>query len=111
MSSEKNEKKPIIRLLFAKIKEAFYDMSDEEKMEFMVKDRRNWEELGCKILMMIDCRWSNEEWNYIGVEEWPTIEALEMRAKFEHEELEKYRYIESKTYLGTCESLADYGKV
>lgn len=39
-----------------------------------------------------------------------TIEALEKRAKFEHEELEKYRYVESKTYLGTCESLADYGK-
>ncbi|HDM78865.1 MAG TPA: hypothetical protein ENG51_20755 [Deltaproteobacteria bacterium] len=43
----------------------------------MVKDRENLEELGCNVLMMIDCRWSNEEWDYIGVEEWPTIEALE----------------------------------
>ena len=33
------------------------------------------------------------------VEEWPTIEALEKRAKFEYEELEAYRYVESKTYL------------
>jgi hypothetical protein len=104
------EKKPIIRLLFARIKEAFYKLSEEEKLEFMRKDRENWEELGCKLLMMIDCRWSNEEWNYVGVEEWPTIEALEKRAKFEYEELEKYRYIESKTYLGTRESFAEYGK-
>jgi hypothetical protein len=104
------EKKPIIRLLFAKIKEAFYKLSEEEKMEFMVKDRKNLDELGCKVLMMIDCSWSNEEWNAIGVEEWPTIEALEKRAKFENEELEKYRYIESKTYLGTRESFAEYGK-
>ena len=104
------EKKPIIRLLFAKIKEAFYKLSEEEKKEFMRKDRENLEELGCKVLMMIDCRWSNEEWNYIGVEEWPTIEALEKRAKFENEELKKYRIIESKTYLGTRESSAEYGK-
>jgi len=104
------EKKRIIRLMFAKVKEAFYKLSEEEQQEFMLKDRKNWEELGCKILMMIDCRWSNEEWNYIGVEEWPNIEALEKRAKFENEELKKFRYAETKTYLGTCESFAEYGK-
>ena len=60
--------------------------------------------------MMIDCRWLKEEWNYIGIEEWSSPEALEKRAKFEHEELEEYRYVESKTYLINCESLADYGK-
>jgi hypothetical protein len=104
------ETKPIIRVYFAKIKEAFYNLSEEEKKEFMLKDRKNLEELGCKIMMMIDCRWSNEEWNFIGVEEWPTIEALEKRAKFEYEELGAYRYVESKTYLGTRESFAEYGK-
>jgi hypothetical protein len=104
------EKKPIIRLYFAKIKEAFYNLSEEEKKEFMRKDRKNLDELGCKIMMMVDCRWSNEEWNFIGVEEWPTIEALEKRAKFEYEELGAYRYVESKTYLGTRESFAEYGK-
>ena len=104
------EKKPIIRLMFAKVKEAFYKLSEKDQLEFMLKDRKNWEELGCKLLMMIDCRWSNEDWNYIGVEEWPNIEALEKRAKFENEELQKFRYAETKTYLGTCESLAEYGK-
>ena len=103
------EKKPIIRLLFAKIKKAFYDLSEEEMMAFMVKDRKNLDELGCKF-WMIDCSWSTEEWNVIGVEEWPSIEALEKRAKFENEELQKFRYVESKTYLGTRESSADYGK-
>ena len=53
---------------------------------------------------------SNEEWNYVGVEEWPSLEALESRAKFEYEGLEKFNIIESKTYLGTCESFAEYGK-
>ena len=72
-------KKPIIRVFFAKIKEAFYELSAEEKQEFMLKDRKNLDELGCTVIMMVDCRWSNEEWNYLGIEEWPTIEALEKR--------------------------------
>ena len=103
------ETKPIIRLLFAKIKDAFYDLSEEEMMAFMVKDRKNLDELGCK-WWMIDCSWSTDEWNVIGVEEWPSLDALEKRAKFENEVLQKFRYVESKTYLGTRESSADYGK-
>ena len=104
------EKKPIMRLYFAKIKEVFYNLSEEEKMEYMRKDRENLDELGMKVLMMIDCRWSNEEWDFVGVEEWPTIEALENRGKFEKEEMEAFRYVESKTLLGTRESFAEYGK-
>jgi hypothetical protein len=103
------ENKPIIRLLFAKIKEAFYELSQEEMVEFMVKDRKNLDELGCKF-WMIDCSWSTEEWNVIGVETWPSLDTLEKRAKFENEVLQKFRYVESKTYLGTRESSADYGK-
>ena len=104
------EKKPIIRLLFAKIKEAFYELSEEDQQKFMIKDRKNLDQLGCKVIMMIDCRWSNEEWNYVGIEEWPDLEALEKRAKFENEELEKFRYVEAKTLLGTRESFDEYGK-
>lgn len=103
------EEKPITRLLFAKIKEAFYELSEEEMMEFMVKDRVNLDELGCTF-WMIDCSWSTEEWNVIGVETWPSLEALEKRATFENEVLQKFKYVESKTYLGTRKSSADYGK-
>ncbi|UCD93206.1 MAG: hypothetical protein JSV43_04740 [Methanobacteriota archaeon] len=104
-----DEKKPIIRLMFAKVKEAFFDLSDEEKMEFMRKDRGNLDELGCKF-EMIDLRWSTEEWQFVGIEEWPSIEALEKRAKFEKEELQGFRFAEMKTYVGTRESSAEYGK-
>jgi hypothetical protein len=103
------EEKPIIRLYFARIKEAFYNLSEEEKYEFIRKDRENFDELGMKLMMMIDCRWSNEEWDFVGIEEWPTIEALEKRGKFEKEELEGFRYVESKTYLGS-RVIEEYGK-
>ena len=58
---------------------------------------------------MIDCRWSGEEWDFIGVEEWQTLEALEKRAAFEKEELQGFRYVESMTYLGTRE-IGEYGE-
>lgn len=104
-----DEKKPIIRLYFAKIKKASYNLSEGEKYEFMRKDREQMDELGMKLMMTIDCRWSNEEWDFVGIEEWPSIEALEKRAEFEKEELEAFRYVESKTYLGTRE-IGEYGK-
>ena len=70
---------------------AFYKLSEEEKKEFMFKDRVKLDELGGKIVMICDCRWSNEEWQFFGVEEWPAVEALEKYAKFLVEELGAYR--------------------
>ena len=105
------EKKPVVRLFFAKMKKTFLDLSDEEKFAFMRKDRENLDDLGMKAVSMIDCSWSNEEWDYVGVEEWPSLEAIKRRELFENEELEVYKYVESKTYLGTPESFDDYGKI
>lgn len=103
------DNKPIIRLFFAKMKQAYIDMPEEEKRAFMRKDRENIDALGMKAVAMVDCRWSNEEWDYIGIEEWPSIEIVEMREQFEKEELNISKYVESKTYLGTPESFDDYG--
>ena len=73
------ESKPVIRLFFAKMKDTFIALPEEEKISFMRKDRENLDELGMKAVTMIDCSWSNEEWDYIGVEQWPSLEAIEIR--------------------------------
>jgi hypothetical protein len=104
------ENKTIIRLYFAKMKQAFSDLPNEEKMAFMRKDRENLDKLGMKAITMIDCSWSNDEWDYVGVEEWPSLDAIESRERFEKEELEVFKYVESKTLLGTPESFDEYGK-
>ena len=44
--------------------------------------------------------WSNEEWVWFGVMEFPDIEAVQNHSTF-IEELEQVRYVESKSYLGT----------
>jgi hypothetical protein len=105
-----DKSKPIVRFYFAKMKDAFTNLPEEEKTTFMTKDRENLDELGMKAVAMVDCHWSNEEWDYIGVEQWPSMEAIEKRERFEKDELELFRYVESKTYLGTPESFAEYGK-
>ena len=74
-----DENKPIIRFYFAKMKKAFMELPEEEKMEFMRRDRENLDELGMKAVIMVDCHWSNEEWDYIGVEQWSTIDAIKKR--------------------------------
>ena len=94
------EKGPISRVYFAKLKEAWHKLSEEEKIEFMRKDSEKLDELGCTF-KTFDCSWSTEEWQFFAVEEWPSIEAIEKITKFHEEELEISRYIESKAYLGT----------
>ena len=104
------EKPPIIRLYFAKMKKAFAELSDQQKIDFMRKDRENLDGLGMKAISMINCGWSSDEWDYIGIEQWPSMEAIEKRRIFEDEELKVSRYVDSKTILGTAESFDDYGK-
>ena len=105
-----SEKKPIVRLFFAKMKEAFIALPDEEKAAFMRKDRKNIDELGMKAVAMVDCHWSTDEWDYVGVEQWPSMDAIKAREQFEIEELEIAKYAEFKFILGTPESFDEYGK-
>ena len=98
------EKKRIIRIMFAKIKPAYFELSEEEQQEFMRKDREKMEELGYKLHFMLDCSWSTEEWQFIGIEEWPSMESIEKIEKFHEDILEVSKYGEYKTYLGTLVS-------
>jgi len=104
------DNQPVIRLYFAKMKETFGSLSDSEKMTFMRKDRENMDKLGMKAVAMINCSWSNDEWDYIGVEQLPSMKAIKEREKFEDQELEVSKYVVSKIILGTRESFEDYGK-
>ena len=95
------EKKRVIRVMFVKIKPAYFELSEGERQEFIRKDRERMEELGCKLHFMLDCSWSNKEWQFIGIEEWPSMEAIERIEKFHEEELGVSKYGEYKTYLCT----------
>jgi len=104
------ENKPVVRLFFVKMKQAFFDLPEDQRVAYMRKDHENLDELGMKAVSMIDCSCSSEEWDYIGAEEWPSLEAIKKRELFESEELEVSKYVESKNYMGTPESFDNYGR-
>jgi hypothetical protein len=105
-----NNDKTIVRLFFAKMKQAFLTLPDEEKMAFMTKDRANLDELGMKAISMIDCTDTDDKWDYIGVEGWPSMAAIAERERFEKKELQLSRYVEYQTHIGHEQSFEDYGK-
>lgn len=101
---------PIVRLFFAKMKPEFFQLSEQERRQFMARDRANLDALGMKAISMIDCRDSDEEWDYIGIESWPSRKAVEERERFEKEELHIARYVEYKVHVGVEQSFEEYGK-
>ena len=76
----------------------------------MARDRANLDALGMKAISMIDCSASDDESDYIGVESWPSMKAVEEREKFEKEELHISRYVEYKVHVGVEQSFEEYGK-
>ncbi|MDF1820211.1 MAG: hypothetical protein P1U64_01470 [Alcanivoracaceae bacterium] len=100
----------IVRLFFVKMKPEFFALTEGERADYMAKDRKNLDELGMKAISMINLGDTSEEWDYVGVEGWPSIEAINEREAFENEVLKISKYTEFKTIVGTQESFEDYGK-
>jgi len=101
---------PIVRLFFAKMKPGFLELPESERNEFMAKDRANLDELGMKAISMIQCSGMDDEWDYIGVEGWPSMDAIKKREEFENKVLQISRYVTYKTHLGLEQSFESYGK-
>ncbi len=101
---------PIVRLFFAKMKPDFMELPESERNEFMAKDRANLDELGMKAISMIQCSGMDDEWDYIGVEGWPSMDAIKKREEFEKKVLQITKYVTYKTHLGLEQSFDSYGK-
>jgi len=94
------DKKPIIKVFFARPTEAYYNVSEEKRKEAVDLNEKNKKELGIKTIVTCNSYWGNEEWEEFGVEEYPDIEAVQKHAEFLLKR-EWPKYIISKTYLGT----------
>ena len=105
-----NNETPIVRVYMARMKPAYFQLSEEEQHQFMARDRANLDTLGMRAISMIDCTESDSEWDYIGVEGWPSIGAVEERERFENEELQVSRYVEYEVHLGVPQSFNEYGR-
>ena len=91
--------KPIYKLFMSKPKEAWYQLSEEEKKNLQLKLNDALEKVGGKSIISCFSGWSSERWPFFSVEEFPSIEAVgELTpALFE---LNAGRYFETESLLG-----------
>ena len=90
----------IYQLFVMKPAEAWYQLSKEEQERLLAKQNESLEKSGGKYIVFAESTWSNEEWMYFGVHQYPNCEALQEHTK-RLEEHQWFRYIISKVILGT----------
>ena len=92
--------KPIYELFLMKPKDAWYQLSEEERASVAGKDRESFEKVGAEFVVRCECSWASQQWLYFGVARYPNVEALQEHGRNQWQN-EKFRYFEVVTVLGT----------
>ena len=92
---------PIYKMFRAGIKEAWYQLSKEEQDAMFARIEEARKSVGGKTILFCNSGWNSEHWLYWGVEEFPSMEAVQEFAKC-LDDLNWFRYIESDIMLGTA---------
>src|SRR4051812_21616464 len=96
---------PIYKMFMVKPTEAFFCLPKEQQDKILADVRACLDKAGGKSILACNSSWSSEEWLVFGVEEFPNIEAVQLHSKLLGE-MNWYRYLESKTLLGTAWEMA-----
>lgn len=93
--------KPIYMLVMAKgYTEAGYQLSEEERNALWAKVMEADKQAGGKFVIACNSRWADEEIYDWAVIEYPDMDAYQKKVD-ELEKLEWWRYVTTKTILGT----------
>ena len=90
---------PIYKVFMAKYKESWYELTAEEQNKIMAENTESLKQVGAELIILCTS-WSSEEWLFWGVEKYPDIEAVQKHTE-KLFSMNWFKYIESKTYLGT----------
>jgi len=92
--------KKIYKLFLGKMKEAWYQLSEQEQHDLLTKVNATVEQAGGAHVIMCDPTWSTEQWHFWGVEEFPDLEAV-MKHTALLADLSWERFVDTMTVLGT----------
>ena len=85
-----------------RFKEPWFQLSKEEQDQLLAKVGDALTKVGGKPMILCNSSWASEKWWYWGVEEFPSIEAIQEHTKL-LAELNWMRYCQSETLLGTVD--------
>ena len=91
--------KPVYQLFTGRFTEAWYQLSQEEQNQVVAKEEESLQKSGGKNLAFAESVWSNEKWQFFGVNEFPDLDALQAHTA-RLIEIGWFRYIESHVILG-----------
>lgn len=90
---------PVYKLFIVKrFTDAWHQLSKEEQDTFVAKTQASEAALGREFVLTCDSRWANEDTAWWGVVKYPNVEAAQ---QFVAQNEDHWRYIESKSILGT----------
>ena len=92
--------KPIYVLFRARPKEAWHQLSQDEKDTLMARNNASLEKVGVEHVIMCDTSWSSEQWTFSGVHKFPDLEALKQHSD-DRNEMNWHRYVYAESVLGT----------
>jgi len=92
---------PVYKMFRARMKEAWFQLSKDEQDALFGKIDEAMKKVGGKSMIVCDSLWNSEQWWFWGVEEYPSIEAVQEHSSLLNE-LGWLRYVDSETLLGTA---------
>jgi hypothetical protein len=92
---------PIYKMFYAQPKEAWFQLSKEQQDALFAKIEDARKSVGGTSMLFCDSSWNSEKWLYWGVEEFPSMEAVQEFARCLME-LNWFRYLDSEILLGTA---------
>ncbi len=90
---------PIYKMHFARLREAWYQLSQDEQDKLFAEVDAAMAQVGGKTVVRCDSAWSAEKWPTFGIEVYPNLEAVQKYADL-LTDLDWYRYVEALTVLG-----------
>jgi len=91
---------PIYKVFLGKFTEAWHRLSKAEQDSLSAQLEAALVKVGGKRPILCDSSWASEQWQGFGVEEFPSIEAVQEHTKILND-LNWFRYFNSLTTLGT----------
>ena len=67
----------VIYLFLASTKDSWYELPEEEQNKMMAKVGESRDAAGGKGIVTASCEWSTPDFQFFGVEEYPSIQALQ----------------------------------